>query len=234
MKISYVMAGYNEESIIRDSVRKCIEMLERDFDDYELILVNDASKDKTGQIMKELADQNAKIVVLDNIVNLNFGTSILRGIKSATSGYVIYNAADLPLPLDDTKAIVEEAQKYDVLVLERIEYQAVAWRKVTSSGNRILLNMLYPKLMRGTPITNYVQVFKTDVIDSILPFARSPIFVWPEMIFRAKLAGLRVGNMKNKPHIENKRAGAFGKPHDIIWGMYEMLRFRNRLWARNI
>lgn len=88
--------------------------------------------------------------------------------------------------------------------------------------------------MKGTPVTNYVQVFRRDIVDSIIPFARSPIFVWPEMIFRAKLMGLRVGNVKNVPFVKKVRAGSFGKPHDIIWGIYEMLRFRIRCWKKDI
>lgn len=234
MEISYVIAGYNEEKAIKESVQKCIAMLERDFDDYELILVNDASKDATGEIMKSFAESNSKIKYLDNVVNLNFGTSVLRGIRAATKDYVVYNAADLPFPLEDTKKIMNEAQNYDVLVLERTAYKCVFWRKITSNINRILLNILYPKLMRGTPVTNYVQVFRTDRISQILPFARSPIFVWPEMIFRAKLQGLKVGNIKNTPDIQDVRSGAFGHPHDILWGMYEMARFRIRCWQRNI
>lgn len=234
MQISYILAGYNEEGIIEESAKKCLKMLETDFDDYELILVNDASKDNTGKIMRMIAEQNEKVIYLENGVNLNFGTSVLRGLKAATKEYVVYNAIDLCFPIADTKKIIMKAQKYDVLVLQRIGYIGTFWRKIASGINRLLLNILFPKLMRGTPITNYVQVFRRGIIDSIIPLARSPIFVWPEMIFRAKLMGMRVGNVKNVPHVEGVKAGAFGKPHDIIWGIYEMLRFRVRCWKRNI
>lgn len=234
MQVSYILAGYNEGEIIEGSIKKCLEMLERDFDDYELILVNDASKDSTGKVMETAAEQNKKVIYLENLVNLNFGTSVLRGIMAATKEYVVYNAIDLSFPLSDAKKVITKAQKYDVLVLERIAYKCVFWRKITSIINRILLKILYPKLMKGTPVTNYVQVFRRDIVDSIIPFARSPIFVWPEMIFRAKLMGLRVGNVKNVPFVKKVRAGSFGKPHDIIWGIYEMLRFRIRCWKKDI
>jgi undecaprenyl-phosphate 4-deoxy-4-formamido-L-arabinose transferase len=71
------------------------------------------------------------------------------------------------------------------------------------------------------------------MIRSIIPFARSPIFVWPELIFRAKLKGYKVDNIRVKCNVENVRKGAFGHPHDIMWGIYEMLRFRIRLWNKN-
>jgi len=234
VQVSYILAGYNEEPIIEDSIKRCITSLEKDFDDYELILVDDASTDKTGVIMDRFSEENHKIVVLHNLVNLNFGTSVLRGIKAAKKDWIIYNAVDLPLMPEDTISVLKSAQAYDVLVLERTCYSGVLWRHITSKINTLMLHILFPILMQKTPITNYIQVFRRECITQCMPFARSPIFAPPEMIFRAKLAGLRVGNQKHLPHVENKRKGAFGNPHDIIWGVYEMLRFRIRLWRRKI
>ena len=234
MEISYVLAAYNEAEIISDCIQRIVRMLEQDFDDYELILVNDASIDKTGEIMERAAKDNTKITVLQNMVNLNFGTSVLRGMRAARKEWVVFNAADLPLYPEETKEILQIAQSYDVLVLERVNYNAVFWRKITSKANSLLLYVLYPRLTRGTPVLNYIQAFRRDCLDVCIPLARSPIFVWPEMIFRAKLAGLRVGNLKHMPHIKQVRKGAFGKPHDIIWGIYDMFRFRLRLWQRKI
>lgn len=228
MEVSYVLAGYNESELIEEAVSRCVKALEKDFDDYELILINDASKDNTLEIMNRCAQENPHIRVLDNLVNLNFGTSVLRGLKAAKKEWVVYNAVDLPLKPELTKKLIRHAQAYDVLVLERTAYGGVFWRKITSNMNILLLNILFPKLMKGTPIVNYVQIFRRSIIDRVMPLARSPIFVWPEMIFRAKLLGLRVGNIKNRPDISKVRKGAFGHPHDIIWGIYEMFRFKIR------
>ena len=228
MEISFVLAGYNEEKIARKSIQRCINVLEKDFDDYELILVDDASKDKTLDIMKEFAKNNPHITVLENKVNLNFGTSVLRGIYAATKTWIIFDAMDLPFRPEQTKDLILYTQKkeYDVLVLQRTGYKTTLWRKITSKGNLLLLNMMFPHLMKGTPVVNYVQIFRKSTVSEIIPLARSPIFVWPEMIFRAKLRGLNVGNIKNKPQINNVRKGAFGHPHDIIWGIYDMVRFK--------
>jgi len=234
VEVSYILAGYNEASQIEECIQRIVQALKSDFDDYELILVDDASTDETGEIMERIARDDPKIKVIHNLINLNFGTSVLRGMRTAKKEWIIYNAVDLPLYPGETKEVLAVAQDYDVVVLERTEYNGVFWRKITSKVNTLLLHMLYPKLMRGTPVTNYIQVFRRDCLNTCIPLARSPIFVWPEMIFRAKLAGLKVGNFQHTPHIDKPRKGAFGKPHDIIWGIYDMLRFRLRLWQRKI
>ncbi len=234
MEISYILAAYNEAPQIEKCIQQIVQALKSDFDDYELILVDDASTDETGEIMEHMARDNSRIAVLHNLVNLNFGTSVLRGMKTAKKKWIIYNAVDLPLYPEETKEVLAAAQNYDVLVLERTEYNGVFWRKITSKVNTLLLHILYPKLMRGTPVTNYIQIFRKDCLNTCIPLARSPIFVWPEMIFRAKLAGLRVGNFQHMPHVDKPKKGSFGKPHDIIWGIYDMLRFRLRLWRKKI
>jgi undecaprenyl-phosphate 4-deoxy-4-formamido-L-arabinose transferase len=233
--LSYIIAGYNEESIIENSIRECHSTLSEDFPDFEIILVDDASTDNTRAIMENLAKEFSNIKVICNLVNLNFGTSVLRGIKAASKDIIIYNAADLPLSPKDTKAITKQMREYDLLVLERKQYHATGWRKLTSSVNILLLRLFYPRLTKGTPVLNFVQMFRKEIVDQILPLARSPIFVWPEMIFRAKLnSSIKVGNMPVDLNIGVTRKGAFGKPHDIIWGIYDMLRFRIRSWNKKL
>ena len=226
--ISVIMAFYNEERAIESAVLETKKALEEAGIDYEIILVDDGSKDNSRIIAAQLcADKNVKL--LENIVNLNFGTATLRGMYSASKEYVIYNAADLPLNPYDIPEILEEMinDNLQMMVLERSEYKATAYRKIASKGNLLLLNILYPKLIRGTPVLNFVQCFRRDVLDEIKPYARSPIFVWPELIFRSKINGFK---WKNKIVPINTtmqvRQGSFGKPHDIIWGIYETVRFK--------
>lgn len=232
--VSVVLAGYNEEENIDRAMRETYDTLVENFETFELILVDDASTDNTLDHMIEFSEKNSNVVVLPNYVNLNFGASVLRGICFARNDIVVYNACDLPLSNTDMVQLLKNMNETtDVLVLERTEYKTTKWRRITSNVNRLLLKILFPRLTKGTPVLNFVQIYKKDIIKQILPLARSPIFVWPELIFRAKLKGYNVDNVKVKCNVENVRKGAFGHPHDIIWGIYEMLRFRIRVWNKN-
>ncbi|MDR1061131.1 MAG: glycosyltransferase family 2 protein [Clostridiales bacterium] len=231
--LSLVMAGYNEEKNVKKAVEASVAALDETFAEYEIILIDDGSRDGTARIMDEMAALHPRVRAERNYANLNFGASVLRGLLMARCDYAIYNAMDLPLDPRLIKDIVREAEdgRCDVLVLERESYAATGWRKLTSSANLLLLRLLFPRAMRGTPVVNYIQLFRREIIRGVLPLARSPIFVWPEMIFRAKYAGLRVGNRKAPVQVGELRKGAFGKPHDIMWGLYDMARFRVRKWT---
>lgn len=234
--VSFVVAGYNEEENVLKSVTEIWDVLHANFIEFEIILINDGSKDATLEKMKECQKKYSNIKVLDNLVNMNFGVAVLRGLKAAQKEYVVYDAFDLPLA---PTTFIEKFEwmlewNSDVLVMERESYPCTAWRKITSNINVILLKVLFPKLTRGTPVLNFTQIYRRDVIDNIIPLARSPIFVWPEIVFRAKINGLKVDNILTKPYVKDVRRGAFGHPHDILWGIYEMVRFRIRLWCKNI
>lgn len=233
--ISFIVAGYNESNNVIPAVEEIWKILHENFQKFEIILINDGSKDETLNKMLECKNRFSEIEVIDNLVNLNFGASVLRGMKAAKNEYVVYDAFDLPLkPQTFVDKFLKIDADCDVMVFERERYPCTLWRKITSDINVILLRLLFPKLTKGTPILNFTQIYKRDIIDKIIPLARSPIFVWPELIFRAKLLNLKVCNEMTKPYIKDIRSGAFGHPHDIIWGIYEMLRFRIRLWAKKI
>lgn len=231
--LSVVLAGYNEEENVENAIRETEQVLRSSFENWEIILVNDGSADATGAIMKKWSELNSHIKYLDNVVNMNFGASVLRGLYSAEKEFVIYNAMDLPLLPSDMPSIMMEIEEdnVDCLILERTGNKSVAWRRICSLGNQILLRILYPVLTRGTPILNYIQIYRTEILKDIMPLARSPIFVWPELIFRVKMKGYRWRNRKTPCSVKQLRKGAFGRPHDIIWGVYEMMRFKTKIRA---
>jgi len=231
--ISLIISAYNEENIIKDCVHTCIDSLSKHFDDYELILINDASTDNTGQIMDTFV--GSLIKTLHNPTNLNMGASIQRGMMIATKDYVTFNAADLPFDPDDYKKIIEQAPDADMIVVERTKYKGTTnWRRLSSIINRGIMYILFPKLKKGIRDTNYLQITRRAVIDQIIPTAKGPIFTWPEMIFRARYTGLKVVTVEADYNPRHKRKGAFGKPHDIMWTLKEMLRFRYDLWCGKI
>ena len=227
-RISYIISAYNEELILLDSINYCIECLDKDYEDYELILVDDGSKDRTGEIMDGIAKNNNKVIVLHNLINLNLGISIQRALSIASKDYVIYNAADLPLDPAATSTIIELMNDgTDVLVLQRKKYLSTSvWRRFASFINRSIIFLFFPKVKLGIRDTNFTQVIRKNIIKQILPISRGPIFTWPEMIFRARRLGFKVKTHDIEYNPKHVRKGAFGKPHDIIWGLYEMLRFR--------
>ncbi|MCL2425547.1 MAG: glycosyltransferase [Oscillospiraceae bacterium] len=230
--LSLIITAYNEAPIIKDCVQTCIDSLAAQFTDYEIILINDASVDNTGQIMDKLALEHQRIICLHNSTNQNMGASVQRGMSVATKDYVTFNAADLPFDPSKYKDIINQAPDADMIVVERIKYKGTTLnRRILSKLNRAIMHILFPRLMRGLHDTNYFQITRKSALPNIMPQAQGPIFTWPEMVFRARHSGMNVVPIEAEYKPKHERKGAFGKPHDILWGLREMLHFRCLLWC---
>ncbi len=229
--ISLVLPVYNEKNLLGPAVEHCIQVLSRDFEDFELILVDDGSTDGTGEVMDKLAKSDKRIRVLHNYINLNIGISVPRGMAIATKDYVTWNAVDLPLAVEDIAGLMQHVKDCDILVQERKSYAGCTlWRLITSKVNRLFLRVLFD--CGAIRDMNFTQIYRRDIIHKILPLGKSPAFFTAEMILRAKRTGLRIKTVQVDYHPRTSGEGAFGKPHDILWAIYDMLRFRLKMWEK--
>jgi glycosyltransferase involved in cell wall biosynthesis len=229
--VSLILPVYNEKTLLAPAVERCISALSADFEDYEIILVDDGSTDGITDLLTSLETRSQHLKVMYNVVNLNVGIAVQRGMMSARCEYIVHNAVDLPLAPEELAKILEEMDDCDLLVLERSTYAGyMKWRVVTSVINRLLLKLFFSSAVRGIVDLNFTQIYRKEIVPKILPLAKSPAFTTPEMIIRAKFLKFRVKSalVDYKPRLSGK--GAFGKPHDIMWSMYDMFRFRMKLW----
>lgn len=227
--VSLIISVYNEETLVRSAVSRALESMAASFDQFEIILIDDGSTDNTGRILQEFARIDSRIRCLDNLVNLNLGQSLKRGFVSARGEIVLFNSIDLPLDCDEIPGLIKIMEDADVLVIERDSYPgATLWRRAISLSNRLFIKSLFPVATKGLWDMNYVQLFRKDHLSRLMPLAGSPTFTPIEMIIRARSLGLGVKRTKTAYHRRHAGKGAFGKPHDILWTIYDALRFRIR------
>lgn len=229
--ISIIIPLYNEEVLVKSALEDCLLKLETDFEDFELILIDDGSRDHTVKIIEENFSNHPRIRFEQNLINLNQGISVQRGFKMASKEYVVFNGIDLPLDIKELKTILAEERDFDVLVLERIRYSgATQWRLITSNVNILIRKILFHNLTASFLDMNFTQIYRRDILDRIMPLAKSPAFTTPELIMRAKINNL---NVRTRAMTFNERKhgkGSLGKLHDILWTIYDMFRFRYLLW----
>lgn len=229
--ISLIIPTYNEASSLVMSINQCLTSLENDFENFEIIIVNDGSKDNSDEILTAQYSNDNRVKIVHNYINLNQGISIQRAMVVASMDYIIHNGIDLPLNPSEIKQIIDGMQDADILVLERSAYSgATKWRFIISNINILLRKVLFPDLTNGISDMNYTQVYRRNIIKYILPLAKSPAFTTPEMIIRGKFFGLKVSTKYIDYQARKSGKGSLGKIHDILWTIYDMFRFRFLLW----
>jgi dolichol-phosphate mannosyltransferase len=229
--LSLIIPIYNEEKIVKAAIEDCLVSLENDFEDFELIIINDGSRDGTQNILVEFFSSHPRIKLIPNYINLNQGVSVQRGHAMATKAYTVHNGIDLPLKPSEIKTHLENIGDIDVLVLERKKYSgATSWRLLTSNVNILLRKVLFPFLTSGFKDMNFTQIYRREIINKILPLAKSPAFTTPEMIIRARCLNMKIKTVDAEFQERKVGTGSLGKVHDILWTIYDMFRFRYLLW----
>ena len=123
MKISIIVPVYNVEQYVGE----CIEsILSQSFNNIELILINDGSKDNTLKEMKELRQNDKKVRYISFSRNFGKEAAMLAGLEAATGDYITLMDADL----QDPPALLR--QMYDYIKNEG--YDCVGTRRVTRKG----------------------------------------------------------------------------------------------------
>jgi dolichol-phosphate mannosyltransferase len=228
--LSVIMPGYNEEANVERAVRRAVTALERAGLDFEIIVVDDGSTDRTGEVAERMARADGRIRVLRNERNVNYGVSLQRGIQAARNDWILHDGMDLPLAPEDVAEISLQFEGADVVVMRRLDLGAhPPWRKLTSRVNNLLLRALFRP--RAADL-NFVQFYRRSWAQSVTLMSTSPAFVTPELILRAERSGRSVREVAAVFQRRETGKGHFGRPKDVLWTLKDMLRLRLRVWLR--
>ena len=110
------MPALNEEANIRDAVREAIASLGDRFADYEILLFNDGSRDRTGVIMDELAAANPRIRVTHNTTPQNLGGVYKQGVALARHEYLVMVPGDNENPGSALQAPFDAIGQADIVL----------------------------------------------------------------------------------------------------------------------
>lgn len=98
MLLSVVIPCYNEESVINLTYKTLADTLKKDNIEHEIILVNDGSKDRTGKIIKEIADNDKSVKYISFSRNFGKEATMLAGLTYSKGDYIAIIDADLQHP----------------------------------------------------------------------------------------------------------------------------------------
>jgi dolichyl-phosphate beta-glucosyltransferase len=93
-KLSIIIPAYNEETRIREFLRELIDYSKKNLDNYEIIIVNDGSKDKTREVIKKIIHDCEKARLINYKTNKGKGHAVLQGVLAAKGDFTLFIDAD--------------------------------------------------------------------------------------------------------------------------------------------
>lgn len=199
--LTIIVPGYNEADAIESVVQRYHAALDGTaLDAFELLLINDGSKDATGAIADRLAATHPKVQVIHHAKNQGQSAALITGYRAARGAIISQNAMDLPFDPQDTLPCIQPVLdgECEVMVVERANREAYGlFRKVMS-----LSHALVWKLVFGSPFTDlcFVQFYRAEVLSQIEVVSKGVSTVSAEYILRAYRGGHRVRSMHRPYH----------------------------------
>ena len=106
IELSLVIPAYNEQGLISSTLDKLIQFLETRLSEFEILVVDDGSQDKTPEIVQQYSLDQPRVRLLVQPANLGKGCAIQRGVLESRGKYIIFTDADLPYDLDAINSIL--------------------------------------------------------------------------------------------------------------------------------
>jgi glycosyltransferase involved in cell wall biosynthesis len=191
--ISVVVPMYNEEAYVRrivDAVRAALRDLGGE--GHEIILVNDASTDRTATLADEISREDPSVTVLHNDRNRRLGGSLRRAYAAATKDLILYTDADLPFDLMELPRAVRllDYQQADVLSAYRFDRTSEGvLRTLYTLAYSALIRTLFSLRLRDVNFS--FKLFRRSLLDKI-ELRSEGSFIDVEFLLRARKAGAAI------------------------------------------
>ena len=185
--VSVVMPAYNEEDIIETVARNCAAYLQTVCEDYEVVIVNDGSKDKTGEILDRLHAENPRIVPVHQ-ANKGYGGALQAAFRNASKGYVFFMDSDNQFDIREMDKLIPHLAEVDVVLGYREHRQDHLGRKFNALGWRTLVNILFGLGVRD--IDCAFKIFKRDKLEIGMPESEGAM-INTEMLVKLKRRGVK-------------------------------------------
>ena len=185
VKISIVIPAYNEEKRIKKTLDRCLYYFGSKKISFEIIVVNDGSKDNTSKIVRKYK----KVRLISYFPNQGKGYSVKKGMLASKGDYVLFSDADLSTPIEEIHNLMKYSKDYDVVIASRAvkesKVETISSRKFLGRVFNFIANIL---IVRGIKDTQCgFKLFSKEAARKI--FTKQTINGWAfdvEILFLAK------------------------------------------------
>lgn len=227
--LSISFPAYNEEANIGQAVKDALRVAARLTDDYQVIVVDDGSADRTAEVVRALERQDPHVQLVEHEVNKGYGAAVFDGLVAGTKEWAFFTDGDLQFLLDELEKLWALRGKGDLIIGYRAPRQDPFIRKLNGLGWTWLTNVLFGYVSRDVDCA--FKLIRRQALDAIAPHVSSRGATFSaEFLVRAKKMGfvLREVPVTHLPRQAGSQTGA--KISVILRAFKEMALFRVKMW----
>jgi glycosyltransferase involved in cell wall biosynthesis len=231
-RLSYFFPAHNEEANLQGLVDEALEALPRIAETFEIIAVDDGSRDRTPEIANELAARHPGVVrTVHHPTNQGYGAALRSGFAAARYDLVAFTDGDRQFKVADLgrlTARLAEPDAPDVVVGFRIKRADAFVRTVYARAYRLANRLFFG--LQVTDVDCACKLFRRDALEG-LRVTSGGAFFSAELLIKLRAAG-RVVVEVGVPHYPRTAGSATGaKPQVILRAVRDFWRLRLAMWA---
>lgn len=215
--VSLVSWAYNEEELIEAFVRRAHALLEQTVEEFEILVVDDGSKDATPTILAHLAQEFPELRVITNETNRNVGYSSRRAVASATKEYLLWQTVDWSYDISRLREFLELLKTHDVIAGVRrapvqvkivllkpfaIVLKLLGMKHLTRRSDTVakalvsIINYALIRVLFRLPLSDFqnVIIYPSKLVQSIDAESNSS-FANPELLYKAYWSGASIAEV---------------------------------------
>jgi glycosyltransferase involved in cell wall biosynthesis len=233
-RLSYFFPAHNEEANIEGLVAEALETLPSLAERFEIIAVDDGSRDATGRLADELAAQHPDIVrVVHHPTNLGYGAALRSGFAAARYDLIAFTDGDRQFKVADIGRLTArsaEPDAPDVVLGFRIKRAdaliRLAYARIFRLANRTFFDL------RATDVDGACKLFRRAALEDVRVESDGAFFS-AELLIKLREAGRKVVEV-GVPHYPRTAGSATGaRPSVILRAVRDFWRLRLHLWVNH-
>jgi dolichol-phosphate mannosyltransferase len=191
-RISLFFPVYKDEATAVRVAEKAVALLSAVAAEHEVIIVDDGSPDRAGEVAEEFACSHPSVRVIHHPRNLGYGQALRTGFAAARYEWIAFTDGDDEYEVDDFRKLLRLKDYYDLIITFRYAKRY--------SGLRVFISYVYNKVLRMVFQSPYrdiscgLRLVRKEVIEELDLVSTSP-FIGAEVAIKTMLKGFRVGEV---------------------------------------
>jgi glycosyltransferase involved in cell wall biosynthesis len=224
--LSIVLPCYDEEANVAAMVRMACRAGSMNAQAYEVLVVDDGSRDATYAVATRLAAGDPHVRVLQHPRNRGYGAALRTGISAARQPWVLLTDADLQFDLVDLVGFVELAADHDLIAGYRMRRNDPHRRRVAAAAWNRLVDTTLGLHVRDVDCA--FKLIRRELLEE-LELTSSGAAISAELLARSRARGARIceHGVRHLPRNAGRQSGL--RPRVVVRAFAELLRLRRLL-----
>jgi len=220
--VSFFCPAYYDQDNIRNTVTGVVRTLEEVAEDFDITIVEDGSPDNTALAADQLAEEDSRIKVIHNPVNLGYGGALKTGFNAATAFEVVaYTDGDGQYDFSEFKNLLEVWDGESVVSAYRLNRADSLARIIQTRTFGVVLRVLFG--LKTRDVNCSMKLFPRKALDEI-KLESDSAFIDAEILIKLSRKGynIRQVGVHHLPRLHGLASGA--RPEVVLTTIVDMLR----------